>query len=64
MHFFVPDWHNFCNKDGLSDPNFLEFEEFGDEHSFIVASETLPETIESGPLGITDLFQNKFVAYF
>ena len=26
--------------------------------------ETLPETIESGPLCITDLFQNKSVAYF
>ena len=26
-------------------------------------SETLPETIESGPLCITDLFQNKSVAY-
>ena len=26
--------------------------------------ETLPETIESGPLCITDLFQNKPVAYF
>ena len=25
--------------------------------------ETLPETIESGPLCITDLFQNKYVAY-
>ena len=25
--------------------------------------ETLPETIESGPLYITDLFQNKYVAY-
>jgi hypothetical protein len=29
-----------------------------------VESETLPETIESGPLCITDLFQNKSVAYF
>ena len=27
-------------------------------------SETLAETIESGPLCITDLFQNKSVAYF
>ena len=26
--------------------------------------ETLAETIESGPLCITDLFQNKSVAYF
>ena len=26
--------------------------------------ETLPETIESGPLCITDLFQNKSAAYF
>ena len=24
----------------------------------------VPETIESGPLCITDLFQNKYVAYF
>ena len=30
----------------------------------ISQAETLPETIESGPLCITDLFQNKFVAYF
>ena len=29
-----------------------------------VQPETLPETIESGPLCITDLFQNKSVAYF
>ena len=34
-------------------------EEFG-----CLQSETLPETIESGPLCITDLFQNKSVAYF
>ena len=27
-------------------------------------AETLAETIESGPLCITDLFQNKSVAYF
>ena len=27
-------------------------------------SETLAETIESGPLCITDLFQKKSVAYF
>ena len=27
-------------------------------------SETLADTIESGPLCITDLFQNKSVAYF
>ena len=27
-------------------------------------TETLAETIESGPLCITDLFQNKSVAYF
>ena len=27
-------------------------------------AETLPETTESGPLCITDLFQNKSVAYF
>ena len=29
-----------------------------------LCSETLAETIESGPLCITDLFQNKSVAYF
>jgi hypothetical protein len=29
-----------------------------------VDAETLAETIESGPLCITDLFQNKSVAYF
>ena len=29
-----------------------------------LAAETLAETIESGPLCITDLFQNKSVAYF
>ena len=29
-----------------------------------VQAETLAETIESDPLCITDLFQNKFVAYF
>ena len=34
------------------------------EGSLLVLSETLPETIESGPLCITDLFQNKSVAYF
>jgi hypothetical protein len=30
----------------------------------ILDPETLPETIESGPLCITDLFQDKSVAYF
>ena len=40
------------------------------ENAFLVAyseavqPETLPETTESGPLCITDLFQNKSVAYF
>ena len=29
-----------------------------------LGSETLAETFESGPLCITDLFQNKSVAYF
>ena len=33
-------------------------------NSKIHSSETLPETTESGPLCITDLFQNKSVAYF
>ena len=28
-------------------------------HEFAIGAETLPETIESGPLCITDLFQNK-----
>ena len=30
----------------------------------MINPETLPETIESGPLCIKDLFQNKSVAYF
>jgi hypothetical protein len=30
----------------------------------LLHTETLPETTESGPLCITDLFQNKSVAYF
>ena len=33
-------------------------------HEFTNLPETLAETIESGPLCITDLFQNKSVAYF
>ena len=38
----------------------------GDIHKFYKISkpETIPETAESGPLSITDLFQNKSVAYF
>ena len=30
----------------------------------VSSAETLEETIESGPLFFTDLFQNKYVAYF
>ena len=52
---------------------FLPNDEFAATVEFIrlslcegggIESETLPETTESGPLCITDLFQNKSVAYF
>ena len=44
------------------------FEQLNNQISFglkiMFDPETLPETIESGPLCITDLFQNKSAAYF
>ena len=50
----------------------LEFQGYYEKYKFIcrntgfivMNSQTLAETIESGPLCITDLFQNKSVAYF
>ena len=41
----------------------LKFVKFVKENSWLDA-EALAETIESGPLCITDLFQNKSIAYF
>ena len=31
---------------------------------YILLRETVPETVDSGPMCITDLFQNKSIAYF
>ena len=45
--------------------NHLNFSgQLKSQKCIIVKPETLPETIKSGPLCITDLFQNKSVAYF
>ena len=46
-------------------PNLIsDFNHCMDRALIWIRSETLAETVESGPLCITDLFQNKSVAYF
>ena len=36
----------------------------GNKEGSSPAQDTVPEIIDSGPMCITDLFQNKYLAYF
>ena len=58
----------FRNRKGAKRDLHLIFDEclmiFDYRTYYTMPPETLAETIESGPRCITNLFQNKFVAYF
>ena len=57
-------WALVCKLYGHSQVFVMYLTEFNLRHRYLWVPETLPETIVSGLLFITDLFQNKSVAYF
>ena len=51
-----------CSKHHLSLLSLTAYQRL--YSSLDISRDTVPETIDSGPMCITDLFQNKSLAYF